>query len=165
MQSCQLFLECCTGWIFNSDISFTSTSTFITLINLYRRYTNQFVRKVIKLYEGLKLHYDRLASRNGLGIFHNSANNRESWSRKSDCLTLGNVITYQTQKLLRFSVCILYLVYILYPVCSLLSAFCTNRYPWHQYSLFLVTVIRTTHAIYHKIPVCDLIRHFRSFPR
>ena len=56
-------------------------------------------------------------------------------------------------------------VYILYPVCSLLSAFCTNRYPWHQYSLFLVTVIRTTHTIYHKIPVCELIRHFRSFPR
>ena len=54
-------------------------------------------------------------------------------------------------------------VYILYPVCSLLSAFCTNRYPWHQYSLFLVTVIRTTHTIYHKIPVCELIRHFRYF--
>ena len=29
-------------------------------------------------------------------------------------------------------------VYIVYPVCSLLSAFCTNRYPWHQYSIFLV---------------------------
>ena len=135
MQSCQLFLECCTGWIFNSDISFTSTSTFITLINLYRRYTNQFVRKVIKLYEGLILHYDRLASRNGLGIFHNSANNRESWSRKSDCLTLGNVITYQTQKLLRFSVCILYLVYILYP-----SAVCCLH--------FVPTGIRGTNTVY-----------------
>ena len=45
------------------------------------------------------------------------------------------------------------------------SAFCTYRYPWHQYSLFLVTVIRTTHTIYHKIPVCELIWHFRSFPR
>ena len=49
--------------------------------------------------------------------------------------------------------------------CSLQSAFCTNRYPWHQYSLFLVTVIRTTHTIYHNIPVCELIRHCRSFPR
>ena len=47
-------------------------------------------------------------------------------------------------------------VYILYPFFSLLSAFCTNRYPWHQYGFFLV---------YHKIPVCGLIRHFRSFPR
>ena len=51
----------------------------------------------------------------------------------------------------------------LYPVWSLQSAFCTNRYPWHQYSLFLVTVIRTTHPIYHKIPVCELTRHFRYF--
>ena len=55
-------------------------------------------------------------------------------------------------------------VYILYPVCSLLSSFCTNRYPWHQYSLFLVTFIRKTHIIYHKIPVSEVIRHFRSFP-
>ena len=64
---------------------------------------------------------------------------------------------------LQSAVYILYLVYILYPVCSLQSAFCTKRYPWHQYSLFLVTVIRTTHTIYHKIPVCELIRHFVLF--
>ena len=43
------------------------------------------------------------------------------------------------------------------------SAFCTNRLLWHQYSLFLVTVIRKTHTIYHKILVCELIRHFRIF--
>ena len=49
----------------------------------------------------------------------------------------------------------------LYFVSGLLSAFCTNRYPWHQYSLFLVTVIRTTHIIYHKIPVCDIFALFR----
>ena len=55
-------------------------------------------------------------------------------------------------------------VYILYPVCSLLSAFCTNRYPWHQYSLFLATFIRKTHIIYLKIPVSEVIRHFCSFP-
>ena len=70
----------------------------------------------------------------------------------------------QTKKLFRFSVCILSPLCSLqstfepslhfYPVCSLMSAFCTNRYPWHQYNLFLVTVIRTTHTIYHhKIPV------------
>ena len=50
-------------------------------------------------------------------------------------------------------------------VCSLQSAFCTNRYPWHRYSLLLVIVIRTTHTINHKIPVSELIRRFRSFPR
>ena len=33
------------------------------------------------------------------------------------------------------------------------SAVCTNRYPWHQYSLFLVTIIRTKHTIYHKTHV------------
>ena len=55
-------------------------------------------------------------------------------------------------------------VYILYPICTLHSAFCTNRHPWHQYSLFLVTVIRTTHSIYHKIPVYELLQHFSSFP-
>ena len=49
-------------------------------------------------------------------------------------------------------------------VCSLQSTFCTNRYPWRQYSLFLVTVICTTHTINPKIPVCELIQHFCSFP-
>ena len=48
-------------------------------------------------------------------------------------------------------------------VSGLQPAFLTNRYSWHQYSLFLVTVIRTTHPISHKIPVCELIRHFRYF--
>ena len=66
---------------------------------------------------------------------------------------------------LQSAVYILYLVYILYPVCSLLNAFCTSSYPWHQYILYLVTVIRTTLTIYHKILVCEFIRHFRSFPR
>ena len=28
-----------------------------------------------------------------------------------------------------------------------------------------LTFIRTTHIIYHKILVCEVIRHFRSFPR
>ena len=31
-----------------------------------------------RLYEGLKLYYDRFSLRNGSGIFQNSANNRES---------------------------------------------------------------------------------------
>ena len=38
-------------------------------------------------------------------------------------------------------------VFSLHFVSGLQSAFCTNRYPWHQYSLFLVTVIRTTHNL------------------
>ena len=59
--------------------------------NLYRHHTNQLARKVRRLYEGLKLYYDRFSSRNRPGIFHNSANNRESWSRKSDCVTLGKL--------------------------------------------------------------------------
>ena len=36
---------------------------------------------------------------------------------------------------------------------SVQSAFCTNRYPWHQFSLLLVTVIHTTHLIYHNSQV------------
>ena len=43
------------------------------------------------------------------------------------------------------AVCILHFVPSLHFVSGLQSAFCTNRYPWHQHSLFLVTVIRTTH--------------------
>ena len=60
-------------------------------------------------------------------------------------------------------VCSLHFVRSLHFVSGLQSALCTERYPWHQHSLFLVIVIRTTHTIYHKIPVCELIRHFRYF--
>ena len=73
-----------------------------------------------------------------------------------------------------FSVCILYPLCSLQSTfcirsalsafCSLQSTFCTNRYPWRQYSLFLVTVTCTTHTINPKIPVCELIQHFCSFP-
>ena len=97
--------------------------------NLYRHHTNQLARKVRRLCEGLKLYYDRFSSRNGPGIFHNSANNRESWSRKSDCVTLGKfkipdektpkVLSVHFVRTLQSAVYILYLVYILYPVCSL----------------------------------------------
>ena len=85
-----------------------------------------------------------------------------SVSCKMTCYYIPDVKTLQILSL-HFVPTLQSAVYILYPVCSLLSAFCTNRYPWHQYSLFLVTVIRTTHTIYHKIPVCELIRHFRYF--
>ena len=61
------------------------------------------------------------------------------------------------------AVCSLHFVPSLHFVSGLQSAFCTDRYPWHQHSLFLVIVIRTTHTIYHKIPVCELNRHFRYF--
>ena len=51
------------------------------------------------------------------------------------------------------AVCSLHFVPSLHFVSSLQSAFCTKGYLWHQYSLFLVTVIPTTHIIYHKITV------------
>ena len=54
---------------------------------------------------------------------------------------------YDWATTLQSAVYILYIVYILYLVCSLQSAFCTKRYPWHQYSLCLVTVNRTTHNV------------------
>ena len=77
----------------------------------------------------------------GGGIFQNRANNRESWSRKSDCVTLGklwdDMLSHTRRKISLESQ----------------SAFCTNSHPWHQYSLFSVTVIRTTHTVYHKVPV------------
>ena len=56
-------------------------------------------------------------------------------------------------------------VYSLHFVSGLQPVFRTNRYSWHQYSSFLVTFIRTTHTVYHKMPVCELIWLFRSFPR
>ena len=87
-----------------------------------------------------------------------------SVSCKMTCYYIPDVKTLQILSL-HFVPTLQSAVYILYPVCSLLSTFCTNRYPWHKYSLFLVTFIRTTHIIYHKIPVCEVIRHFRSFPR
>ena len=48
-------------------------------------------------------------------------------------------------------------------VCSLHFVL-TGIPAWQQYSLFLVTVISTTHTINPKIPVCELIQHFCSFP-
>ena len=79
------------------------------------------------------------------------------------------------EKLFSFLVCILY------PLCSLQSTFCT--YSPHFVSglqfavcilysqvsvapiqfIFGYTYIRATHTIYHKIPVCELIRHFPFF--
>ena len=69
----------------------------------------------------------------------------------------------------RFSVCILY------PLCSLQCIFCIRSTVCCLH--FVLTGIRGTntvyfwlqlfaqHTIYHKIHVCELIRHFRSFPR
>ena len=115
-----------------------------------------------RLYDGLKLYYNRFSSRNGPGIFHNSANNRQSWSRKSDCVTLGklyddmlshtrrkNSLGFKSAFCNHSAVCSLHFVLSLHFVSGLHSAFCTNKYPWHQYSLFLITVIRTTHTIIH----------------
>ena len=46
-------------------------------------------------------------------------------------------------------------------VCSLQSAFSTNGYLWHQYSLFLVTVICTTHNLPQNTRVFWLISLLR----
>ena len=88
VQSCRLFLECCACLIFTSDISFTST--FITLVKPVQT-SHQPTCKVRRLYEDLKLYYDQFSLGNGSGIFQNSANNRESWPRRSDCVTLGKL--------------------------------------------------------------------------
>ena len=75
-----------------------------------------------------------------------SGNNRESWSRKSDCLTFGklkddmlshtrrkNSLDSQSAFCTHSAVYILYPIYILYPVCSL-----------H----FVLTGIRDTNTVY-----------------
>ena len=59
-----------------------------------------------------------------------------------------NYLNSQSAFCTHTTVCRLHFVLSLHFVSGLQSAFCTNRYPWHQYSLLLVTVIRTTHAIY-----------------
>ena len=65
----------------------TEKPTFLILkddsILRTQHHTNRLARKVRRLYEGLKLYYNRFSSRHGPGIFHNSANNRGSWSRES----------------------------------------------------------------------------------
>ena len=50
---------------------------------LKRHHINQLLCKERRLYEDLKLYYERLWSRNGQWMFHYSANNRERWSRKA----------------------------------------------------------------------------------
>ena len=110
------------------------------------------------------------------GIFHDSANNRGSWSRKSDCVTLGklqddmlphtrrkNSLDSQSAFCTHSAVCSQHFVPSLHFVSGLQSACCTGTRGTNV--LVLVTVIRTTQSKYHKISVCELIRHFRSFPR
>ena len=82
-----------------------------------------------------------------------------SVSCKMTCYYIPDVKTLQILSL-HFVSTLKSAVYILYPVCGLLSAFCTNRYPWHQYSLFLVTFIRTTHNLPKKY-LC--VRYFDIF--
>ena len=113
---------------------------------------------------------------------------RRSVSCKMTCYFIPDVKTRQILSL-RFVPYLQSAVYILYPVCSLYfvsglqSIFCIRSAVYifcirsavccphfvltgirGTNSLFLVTFIRTTHIIYNKIPVCEVIRHFRSFP-
>ena len=103
---------------------------------MYKHHTNQLARKVRRLLEGLKLYYDRFSSGNGPGIFQNSAK-VIAWRSVS---FRWHVITYQTKKLFRFSVCILC------PLCILQSTFCI----WSAASslTFVLTGIRGTNTIY-----------------
>ena len=92
--------------------------TNIKLVNFLQTSDQQLAHKVKRLFEGLKSYQERLWSRNGQGIFHNSAINRERWSRRSDCATLGSckMTCYHVSdenKQYKFS------VFISYPVCSL----------------------------------------------
>ena len=76
-------------------------------------------------------------------------NSRAKW--EDDMLShtrRKNSLDSQSEFCTHSVVYILCLVYILYSVCSLHFVLTGIRY-----SLFLVKVIRTTHAIYHKIPV------------
>ena len=56
-------------------------------------------------------------------------------------------------------------VYILYPVCNCCLHFVLTDVRVTNTVYFWLHFIRTTHIIYHKIPVCEVVRHFRSFPR
>ena len=85
-------------------------------------------------------------SRNWQGMFHDWANDRKRWSRKSDCVTLGKSSDDMLSRIRRnnssnsqwafctqSAVCILYLVWILYPVCSLHFAV----FEWPVFSVVL----------------------------
>ena len=72
------------------SLLFTS-STFITLVKSVQTSHQPTRAQSQKTVWRLEIIYDRFWSRNGPGIFHNSANNRERWSRKSDCVTLAKL--------------------------------------------------------------------------
>ena len=93
MQSRQLLLECFACQIFNSDISFTSTSTssFITSVkSVQKSYQSPRAQSEKTLWR-LEIILRSIFIMKRAGIFHDSANNRGSWSRKSDCVTLGKL--------------------------------------------------------------------------
>ena len=166
-------VEYCACEIFNSDILFTST--FITLVKSvqtsHQPTRAQSKKTILKAWNYITIDFHQEMGQEFSTIVQiivkadrGKAIAWRSVSCKMTCYYILDVKTLQSLSL-HFVPTLQSAVYILYPVCSLLSAFCTNRYPWYQYSLFLVTVIHTTHTIYHKIPVYELIWHFRSLPR
>ena len=165
------------------NIQFTSTSTFITLVkSVLISHRPTHVQSVLgedcmKAWNYITVDFHQDMGQEYSSIMQiiviadrGKAITWRSVSCKMTCYHIPDekalrILSLHFEPTLQSAVYILYLVYILYPVCSLLSALCTHRHPWHQCSLFLVTVIGTTHTIYHEIPVCELIRHIRSFPR
>ena len=81
-----------------------------------------------------------VSSINGARSFPGNASFRGIWHRKRDCVTTGNNIKKKTVSnvslhfvpSLQSAVCILYLVCILYPVCSLQSAVCILYWPYNK---------------------------------
>ena len=151
MQSRQLLLECFACQIFNSDISFTSTSTstFITLVKSVQKSHQPPRAQSEKTLWRLEIILRSIFIMKRAGIFHDSANNRGSWSRKSDCVTLGklqddmlphtrrkNSLDSQSAFCTHSAVCSQHFVPSLRFLSGLQSACCTNRYPWHQYFSF-----------------------------
>ena len=137
MQNCQLFLECCACLrIFNGDISFSSTSTFITLVKFVQTSHQPTCAQSEKTVRRLEIILRSIFIRKWAGIFKNSAK-VIAWRSVS---FRWHVITYQTKKLFRFSVCILC------PLCILQSTFCI----WSAASslTFVLTGIRGTNTIY-----------------
>ena len=187
VQSCQLFLEYCACSIFTSDISFTSTLIYFYHVGKICTDTtptnsHEIWEDNMKAWNYIKSDFDQETGQEYSPIVQiivkgdcGKASAWRSLSCEMKCYHMPdekNTSNSQSAFCTHSAICSLHFVPGLHFVsglhsafCSLQSAFCTNRYPWHQYGFFFVTVIRTSHTICHKIPECELIRNFRSFLR
>ena len=130
----------------------------LSWLNLYRHHTNQLMHKVRRLYikawNYIKNDFDQETGQEYSIIVQIIVTLSKFPSHTRRKNTLNSQSAFCTHS----AVYILCLVYILYLVCTL--HFIQTSISG---SLFLVTVICTTHTIDYKIPVCELIQHFRSF--